>query len=66
MKKVTCIAAFVLIAAFGAATSAYAQLSGEQIIEKVYQNPTGEDIQGELTMTLTNKQGEQRIRNLTQ
>lgn len=66
MKKIACIAALVLIAAFGSATSAYTQFSGKQIMEKVYENPAGEDTQGELTMTLTNKQGEQRIRNLTQ
>lgn len=43
-----------------------AQLSGTQIMQKVYDLPTGKDTQGELTMTLVNKQGEQRVRKLKQ
>lgn len=43
-----------------------AQLSGTQIMQKVYDQPTGNDLQGELTMTLINKQGEKRVRELTQ
>ncbi len=43
-----------------------AQLSGEAIMVKVYELPTGDNTQGELIMTLTNKQGEERVRKLTQ
>lgn len=42
------------------------QLTGSQIMEKVYNNPTGEDTQGSMTMTLSNSRGEQRIRTLKQ
>ena len=45
---------------------ARAQLTGKQIMEKVYFNPTGDDTQGELTMTLINNRGEQRVRTLSQ
>jgi len=46
--------------------TSFAQMSGQQIMEKVYYNPTGDDTQGELTMTLINNRGEQRVRNLSQ
>lgn len=45
---------------------AMGQLTGSQIIEKVYNNPAGDDTQGSMTMTLTNSRGEQRIRTLSQ
>ena len=43
-----------------------AQMTGPEIMEKVYNNPTGNDIQGNLTMTLENSRGEQRVRSLKQ
>ena len=43
-----------------------AQLTGKQVMEKVYNNPSGDDTQGNLTMTLTNNRGEQRVRTLKQ
>ena len=43
-----------------------AEVTGKQIMEDVYNKPTGDDMQGELTMTLTNKQGETRVRTLKQ
>jgi outer membrane lipoprotein-sorting protein len=43
-----------------------AQVSGQEIMEKVYHNPSGDDTQGELTMTLINNRGEQRVRQLSQ
>lgn len=43
-----------------------AQMTGAQIMQKVYDRPTGDDTQGSLTMTLVNKQGEQRVRKLKQ
>ncbi|MCD6233582.1 MAG: outer membrane lipoprotein-sorting protein [Candidatus Marinimicrobia bacterium] len=43
-----------------------AEITGKQIMEDVYNKPTGDDMQGELTMTLTNKQGESRVRTLKQ
>jgi outer membrane lipoprotein-sorting protein len=43
-----------------------AEITGKKIMEDVYNKPTGDDMQGELTMTLTNKQGETRVRTLRQ
>ncbi len=43
-----------------------AQLSGQEIMERVYHNPSGDDVEGRLTMTLINRQGERRVRNLQQ
>jgi len=43
-----------------------AQLTGKQIIEKVYNRPTGKDQTSTLTMTLINAQGKQRVRKLSQ
>ncbi len=41
-------------------------LSGKQIIEKVYNRPTGDDQTSELAMTLINKSGAQRVRKIKQ
>lgn len=41
-------------------------LSGKQIIEKVYNRPAGEDQTSDLTMTLINKSGDQRVRKIKQ
>jgi outer membrane lipoprotein-sorting protein len=56
----------VILTLMTTSTDVFAQMSGQQIIEKVYNNPTGEDMQGELTMTLTNSRGDQRVRQLKQ
>ena len=45
---------------------ATARLSGQEIMEKVYHNPKGDDMQSELTMTLINARGEERVRQLKQ
>ncbi|MEX2371356.1 MAG: outer membrane lipoprotein-sorting protein [Bacteroidales bacterium] len=50
---------------FGTGTG-YAQPDGKEIMEKVYHAPSGDDMQGELSMTLINRQGEQRVRELSQ
>jgi len=39
-------------------------MTGREIVEKVYNLPTGEDQTSNLTMTLINKSGKQRIRKL--
>ncbi len=41
-------------------------LSGNEIIEKVYNRPTGEDQTSDLNMTLINKSGDQRVRKIKQ
>ena len=61
--KITSIAiAILMVASF----CADAQLTGKQIVEKAYNLPTGKDKTSILTMTLTNKQGKQRVRKIKQ
>jgi outer membrane lipoprotein-sorting protein len=55
--------------AFLAATlTLFAQekISGHQIIQNVYDRDTGNEVEGQLTMTLTNKDGNKRVRELKQ
>ncbi|MCD6112297.1 MAG: outer membrane lipoprotein-sorting protein [Bacteroidales bacterium] len=54
--------ATLIVASF----SANAQLTGRQIVEKAYNRPTGDDQTSNLTMTLTNKSGSQRVRKIKQ
>jgi outer membrane lipoprotein-sorting protein len=54
------------VSLFAFAPHAMGQLTGSQIMEKVYNNPAGEDTQGSMTMTLKNSRGEQRVRTLSQ
>ena len=60
--KLIAIATLVIVAGF----SANAQLTGTQIVEKAYNRATGDDQTSILTMTLTNKQGKQRVRKIKQ
>ncbi|NIA18664.1 MAG: outer membrane lipoprotein-sorting protein [Simkaniaceae bacterium] len=41
-------------------------LTGLEIIQKVYNRPTGEDMKGDLTMIIENSRGNQRIREIKQ
>jgi len=66
MRTKIFITAMAIIATAMAYQPASAQLTGQQIMEKVYNNPSGDDTQGSLTMTLTNNRGEQRVRTLRQ
>jgi len=43
-----------------------AQLTGREIVDKAYNLPTGDDITSTLTMTLTNKSGQTRVRKIKQ
>jgi len=45
---------------------AQAQITGLQVMENVYNRPTGPDIQSTLTMTLTNSRGSTRVREIKQ
>ncbi len=49
-----------------AGLSASAQLTGTQIIDKTYNRATGDDQTSMLTMTLTNKSGQTRVRKIQQ
>ena len=65
MKTIKLVAVAILTI-LATSFSANAQLTGKQIIEKAYNIPSGEDQTSVLTMTLTNKQGKQRIRKIKQ
>ncbi len=60
------ITSVLIILAMISGFNVSAQLTGLQIIEKVYNRPTGDDQSSNLTMTLINSQGKQRVRKLTQ
>lgn len=64
-KKLSTIAAAALLL-LTAAAGTWAQMSGQEIMEKVYYRPTGRDVQSELTMTLINSRGDQRERQIKQ
>ena len=57
-----------LLLAFGFATNAFAQqkLTGLQVMEKVYNRPTGKDMEATLVMTLINANGDKRVRVIKQ
>jgi hypothetical protein len=66
MKNIK-IGILILSMAFGSFGLISAQeLSGKQIIEKVYNRPTPPQQTATLTMTLTNKSGSQRVRTIKQ
>lgn len=59
----------ILLALIGALTfNVFAQekLTGLQVMEKVYNRPTGEDMEANLTMILINANGDQRVREIKQ
>ena len=60
--KLIIVTTLVLLASLSANTP----LTGTQIIEKSYNRPTSEDQTAILTMTLTNKNGQTRIRKIQQ
>jgi len=60
--KIVLAVAIILATSFGVK----AQLTGSQIIEKAYNLPTGDDQTSVLTMTLTNKSGQTRVRKIQQ
>ncbi len=66
MKKIQFAALVLMATTTSLMQPVQAQITGKQIMEQVYNRPTGHDLQGELTMTLTNKQGEERVRQLRQ
>ncbi|MCD4820363.1 MAG: outer membrane lipoprotein-sorting protein [Candidatus Cloacimonetes bacterium] len=48
------------------ATLAAQEITGLQIIENVYNRPTGQDQEGDLTMSLINSRGDERVREIKQ
>jgi outer membrane lipoprotein-sorting protein len=59
---------FTFMAFLAATLTLFAQekISGHQIIQNVYDRDTGNEVEGQLTMTLTNKDGNKRVRELKQ
>ncbi|NOX90233.1 MAG: outer membrane lipoprotein-sorting protein [Calditrichaeota bacterium] len=56
----------ILITAFALNAFAQEKLTGLQIMEKVYNRPTGDDMEANLTMTLINSRGGKRVREIKQ
>ncbi len=67
MKNLKIKSVLVILIMTGSIFNINAQkLTGKQIIEKVYNRPSGDDQSSNLTMTLINAQGKQRVRKLKQ
>jgi len=61
------VSLFLLLAmAFVVSALAQEKLSGLQVMEKVYNRDTGNDMEANLTMTLINSSGDQRVREIKQ
>lgn len=65
LKKIQ-IVIIVLIMALPVLSLAQDGITGLQVIENVYNRPTGNDMQSDLTMTLTNSRGDTRTREIKQ
>jgi len=65
LKITSVIATLIMVAGFTSQLLAQ-ELTGREIVEKVYNLPTGDDQTSNLTMTLINKSGKQRIRKIKQ
>ncbi|MCD6102192.1 MAG: outer membrane lipoprotein-sorting protein [Candidatus Cloacimonetes bacterium] len=65
IKKIQ-ILIMAMIIAVPIVSFAQKKITGLQIIENVYNRATGNDMQGDLTMTLTNSRGDQRVRKIKQ
>lgn len=57
---------WVLLITLLTGATAQAQVTGLKIMENVYNRPTGEDIESQLTMTLINSRGDRREREIKQ
>ncbi len=67
MKNLKITTTLVLFFLAGVASQITAQqLTGREIIDKVYNRPTGDDQTSNLTMTLINKSGDERVRKIKQ
>ncbi|NOX46277.1 MAG: outer membrane lipoprotein-sorting protein [Chlorobi bacterium] len=65
LKIKTVIVAVIMATGFTGQVMAQ-ELNGRDIVEKVYNLPTGEDQTSNLTMTLINKSGSERVRKIKQ
>ncbi len=65
MKRILSMT-LVLALALGAVAGVSAQTSGQEIMEQVYNRPAPDDMTAEVTMTLTDRRGNQRVREIEQ
>ncbi len=65
LQITTAIIAIIIVMGFSPEMTGQ-NLTGKQIIEKVYNRPTGDNQTSDLTMTLINKSGAQRVREIKQ
>ena len=65
LQITTAIIAIIIVMGFSPEMTGQS-LSGKQIIEKVYNRPAGDDQTSDLAMTLINKSGAQRVREIKQ
>jgi len=56
----------LMMSAFGISMQAQEKITGREIIENVYNRETGEDATSDLTMTLRNSRGNERVREIKQ
>jgi outer membrane lipoprotein-sorting protein len=66
MKVIQMLFAAIIFFSLAGFTTVNAQMDGQKTMESVYNNPSGDDVQGELKMILRNKQGHERVRQLKQ
>jgi len=64
--KIIHLVLVVVLIALPAIIFSQEKITGLQIIEKVYNRPMGNDSQGDLTMTLINSRGDERVREIKQ
>ncbi|MBT4087224.1 MAG: outer membrane lipoprotein-sorting protein [Deltaproteobacteria bacterium] len=64
MKKALVIAVVMMTVPFLALAGE--AITGQKAIENVYNRPAGDDMQSDLTMTLTNSRGQSRVRKMAQ
>ena len=66
MKNIKTIIAIIALTASFSFQAIAQELTGREIIEKVYTRPSGDDMTSNLTMTLINKSGSERVRKIKQ
>jgi outer membrane lipoprotein-sorting protein len=66
MKKIKILLFVMVLLVSSSGLFAAEKITGLQIIENVYERPTGEDMEADLEMVLINKRGGERIRKIKQ
>lgn len=66
MKLTKILLITLMMSAFGISMQAQEKITGREIIENVYNRETGEDTTSDLTMTLQNSRGDERVREIKQ